>query len=213
MTEQVLVDAAAVHRGLIWGAFGVALAALVLAGVLLEAAGGQPDDAGRRADPRADAPALAHPAGAAGCRLPLAIFPAVNASLNATCGVLLVAGWVCIRRKRPVPHIACMVTALGVAALFLGSYLYYHAHHGVTTFRGEGWVRTAYFALLLSHTTLAAAVPFLALVTLLRGLRGQFERHRRIARWTLPLWLYVSVTGVVVYVMLYHIFPTPGGGA
>ena len=100
-----------------------------------------------------------------------------------------------------------MVAAFAVSVLFLLSYLTYHYYVGTTRFTGQGWIRTAYFTLLISHTVLAALVPFLALVTLFRALKGQFPQHRRVARWTLPIWLYVSVTGVLVYLMLYQLYP------
>ncbi|MBI3269854.1 MAG: DUF420 domain-containing protein [Planctomycetes bacterium] len=136
--------------------------------------------------------------------IPFTVFPPLNAGLNATCAVLLVLGWTFVRRKRVEQHVACMVTAFGTSVLFLACYLYYHWHHGATPFPGTGLLRTVYLSVLLTHTLLAAAVPVLAVLTLVRALRGQFERHARIARWTLPIWLYVSVTGVVVYWMLYH---------
>ncbi len=135
----------------------------------------------------------------------LAILPTVNASLNATTSVLLVTGWLLIRRKKIAAHRAVMITALAVSVLFLASYLYYHAHIGSKPFEGRGWIRPVYFSILLSHTVLAAAVVPLALVTLVRGLRARYDRHRAIARWTLPIWLYVSVTGVIVYVLLYRV--------
>jgi protein SCO1/2/putative membrane protein len=136
--------------------------------------------------------------------------PAVNATLNGTCAVLLLIGYVAIRRRRIGLHKTCMLSALGVSALFLASYLYYHfvVRDGqVTSFTAEGPVRLLYFAVLLSHTFLAVAVAPLAIITTVLGLRDRLERHRRLARITLPLWLYVSVTGVVVYVMLYHLYP------
>lgn len=136
----------------------------------------------------------------------VASLPALNAFLNATSAVLLVTGWRFIRQKRVVAHRTCMLAAFGVSILFLASYLYYHAHVGSIAFTGTGWVRPVYFGILLTHTVLAALVPFLALVTIYRALRGRFEQHRRIARVTLPIWLYVSVTGVVIYIMLYHLF-------
>jgi putative membrane protein len=133
--------------------------------------------------------------------------PTLNAILNGISAVLLMAGYVCIRAQRVRCHIACMTGATLVSALFLASYLYYHLvlRAGVTRFTQEGWIRPLYFGILLSHTTLAVVVVPLVLVTLYRALRGQFYRHRRIARWTLPIWLYVSVTGVAVYVMLYRL--------
>jgi uncharacterized membrane protein YozB (DUF420 family) len=141
--------------------------------------------------------------------IPLSALPTVNAALNATSAVLLVTGYVFIRRKKVSAHKACMVGAFLVSTLFLGSYLYYHYHHGATPFPGTGWVRIVYFSILIPHTTLAAAIVPLALMTLYRAWREQFERHKRIARWTLPTWLFVSVTGVVIYLMLYHLYPQP----
>jgi uncharacterized membrane protein YozB (DUF420 family) len=136
---------------------------------------------------------------------PLDDFPGLNASLNAVTAALLLVGFAMIRTKRVALHRLCMIGALVVSCLFLASYLYYHAHVGSRRFPGVGWIRTAYLAILLTHTVLAAAVVPLAVVTLSRALRRRFDRHRRIARWTLPIWLYVSVTGVVVYVMLYRV--------
>jgi uncharacterized membrane protein YozB (DUF420 family) len=134
------------------------------------------------------------------------LFPALNATLNGASAVLITTGRVLIHRKKIRLHRACMIAAVVTSSLFLTSYLYYHAHVGSVRFPGQGWVRPAYFALLISHTVLAAAVVPLVLLSLIAGLRGRFERHRRIARWTYPIWLYVSVTGVVVYVMLYRIY-------
>jgi uncharacterized membrane protein YozB (DUF420 family) len=131
--------------------------------------------------------------------------PGVNAALNATTALLLTTGYVLIRRGRRRAHRAVMLSAFAVSVLFLASYLWYHAHAGVTRFPGRGWIRPVYFAILISHTVLAAAIVPLVLVTLARGLRADFPRHARLARWTLPVWLYVSVTGVVVYVMLYRL--------
>ena len=132
-------------------------------------------------------------------------WPAVNAALNATCAVLLVAGYSFIRRQNKRAHIACMTSALVISAAFLVSYLTYHAQVGSKHFEGEGPVRSLYFAILISHTILAAVVAlWLAPVTVVRAARGRFDRHKAIARWTLPVWLYVSVTGVVIYFMLYH---------
>jgi uncharacterized membrane protein YozB (DUF420 family) len=133
----------------------------------------------------------------------LSDLPTVNASLNAIAAVLLVIGWVLIRRGRVRAHRAVMLSALACSALFLASYLVYHYQVGSVRFQGTGAIRTLYFSVLLTHTVLAALVPFLAAITLFRALRRHFPRHRAIARWTLPIWLYVSVTGVVVYVMLY----------
>jgi uncharacterized membrane protein YozB (DUF420 family) len=131
--------------------------------------------------------------------------PGVNAALNATTALLLTTGYVLIRRGHRRAHRAVMLGAFGVSSLFLASYLWYHAHAGVVRFTGRGWIRPVYFAILLSHTVLAAAIVPLVLVTLARGLRADFPRHARLARWTLPVWIYVSVTGVVVYVMLFRL--------
>jgi len=130
--------------------------------------------------------------------------PTLNAALNGTSAVLLALGYLFIRRKKVDLHKACMVSAFVTSTLFLVSYLFYHYHAGSTPFPGEGWTRPVYFAILISHVMLATTTLPLAIVTLARGLRGRFEKHRRIARWALPIWLYVSVTGVVVYLMLYH---------
>jgi uncharacterized membrane protein YozB (DUF420 family) len=129
--------------------------------------------------------------------------PALNAALNATAAVLLVIGYVLIRRGQIRRHRAVMLAAFSTSALFLISYVIYHANVGSRPFRGQGAIRSIYFAILISHVVLAAATLPLALITLSRGLRSRFDRHVRIARWTLPIWLYVSVTGVVVYLMLY----------
>lgn len=137
--------------------------------------------------------------------LELASLPALNASLNATTAVLLSAGYACIRAKRIAWHRACMLAAFTTSTLFLASYLWYHAHVGSKHFPGRGWARPAYFTILGTHTALAAAVVPLVLVTLSRGLRNLHPQHERLARWTLPIWLYVSVTGVVVYWMLYRV--------
>jgi protein SCO1/2 len=136
--------------------------------------------------------------------------PAVNAGLNGVCALLLVLGYVAIRRRHETLHIAAMLGALGVSAVFLASYLYFHfvvMQAQPTRFPGEGWPRTLYFAVLLSHTVLAVVVAPLALYVAYQGLRDRRLRHVRLARWTLPIWLYVSVTGVVVYVMLYQLYP------
>jgi uncharacterized membrane protein YozB (DUF420 family) len=130
--------------------------------------------------------------------------PTLNATLNGTAAVLLVWAWLLIRRKRVAAHRRVMITAFCVSVAFLISYLVYHAQIGSKHYEGTGLLRPLYYSILLTHTLLAAAVPVLAIVTLRRGLRKDYARHRAIARWTLPIWLYVSVTGVVVYVMLYH---------
>ena len=130
--------------------------------------------------------------------------PAVNASLNATSGVLLLIGYVLIRTRRIELHRKVMIAAFVTSSMFLVCYLVYHAQVGSVPFPRHGFVRPLYFAILITHVTLAFVVPPLAIVTLTRGLRGRFAQHRRIARWTLPIWLYVSVTGVLVYVLLYQ---------
>jgi putative membrane protein len=132
------------------------------------------------------------------------VLPSINAALNATAAVLLVRGYWLIRRKRIAQHRRTMIAAFVVSCLFLVCYLVYHASAGTVRFRGTGAIRAVYLSILATHTVLAAAVPFLAIATLRRGLAGRYDAHRRLARWTLPIWLYVSVTGVVVYVMLYH---------
>lgn len=131
--------------------------------------------------------------------------PALNAGLNSLATVLLLAGYRQIRRRNIAAHRACMVAAFCVSTLFLISYLVYHAQVGSVPFRRHGWIRPVYFTILITHIVLAAAIVPLALVTLWRAWRERFDRHRAIARWTLPLWLYVSVTGVVIYVMLYRL--------
>ncbi|MCC7017876.1 MAG: DUF420 domain-containing protein [Rhodospirillales bacterium] len=130
--------------------------------------------------------------------------PTVNAFLNSLATVLLTIGFVLIRRKKIDAHRKVMLTAFATSILFLVCYLVYHAQVGSVRFQGTGTVRTVYLSILLTHTVLAAAVPFLAIVTLNRGLKKRYDKHRAIARWTLPIWLYVSVTGVVVYWMLYR---------
>ena len=130
--------------------------------------------------------------------------PTLNAVLNGTSAVLLAFGYLFIRRKKVNLHKACMVSAFVISTLFLVSYLIYHYHAGSKSFPGEGWTRPVYFTILISHVILATVTLPLAIVTLARGLRGRFEKHRSIARWALPIWLYVSVTGVAVYLMLYR---------
>ena len=130
--------------------------------------------------------------------------PALNASLNAVATVLLIAGYFLIRARRIELHRLCMLAAVVVSGLFLASYLIYHFQVGSVRFTREGPVRTVYFTILITHVILAAAVPPLALITLARGLNARYAKHRAIARWTLPIWLYVSVTGVLVYVLLYQ---------
>lgn len=130
--------------------------------------------------------------------------PAVNASLNATASVFLVCGYVLIRRRQIALHRACMIAALGTSVLFLICYIVYHAQVGSVRFPRYGFVRPVYFTILITHVTLAVTVLPLAIITAARGLRGDYRRHKRIARWTFPIWLYVSVTGVLVYVLLYQ---------
>lgn len=129
--------------------------------------------------------------------------PTLNAGLNSLATVLLLTGYRQIRRRHITAHRACMVGAFCVSTLFLISYLVYHAQVGSVPFRRQDWIRPVYFTILITHITLAAAIVPLALLTLWRAWRERFDRHRAIARWTLPLWLYVSVTGVVIYIMLY----------
>ena len=135
----------------------------------------------------------------------IADLPAINATLNSLSAGLLTTGYVLIRRGRVTPHKACMLAAFGTSVLFLTSYLIYHAHVGSVPFLGEGFIRILYFTILVSHVTLAVAILPLALVTLSYALRARFGRHVALARWTLPIWLYVSVTGVIVYLMLYQL--------
>ena len=135
---------------------------------------------------------------------PMLVWPAVNAALNATSALCLLAGWGCIRTGRPTGHAACMIAAGLVSCVFLASYVWYHAQVGSVRFPGTGWTRPVYLAVLLSHTVLAIAIVPLAGRTFWLAAHRRFDAHRAIARWTLPLWLYVSVTGVVVYWMLYH---------
>jgi uncharacterized membrane protein YozB (DUF420 family) len=130
--------------------------------------------------------------------------PTVNAILNAAAAALLVWGYTLIRRRRIHAHKRVMLTAFGLSILFLTSYLVYHYQVGSVRFQRSGAIRSVYLTILFTHTVLAAAVPFLAAITLFRAWKERFDKHRRIARWTLPIWLYVSVTGVVVYWMLYR---------
>jgi uncharacterized membrane protein YozB (DUF420 family) len=146
---------------------------------------------------------------AAGSSIPeqFAFFPALNATLNGTSAVLLLTGRVLIAKGRMAAHRACMIAAVVASALFLGCYLFFHFNVGDIHFLGQGWVRPIYFTILISHVTLAIIIVPMAIITLNRGLRAQYARHRAIARWTWPLWMYVSVTGVIVYFMLYQWFP------
>jgi len=141
--------------------------------------------------------------------IPLESFPALNACLNSLCAVLLVTGLLFIKKKNITAHKICMISAFVVSSLFLGCYLYYHFHHGSTKFQGQGAVRWFYFALLISHTILAVVNLPLILITFYRAFKDQLDKHRAIAKYSFPIWLYVSVTGVIVYVMLYHLYPTP----
>jgi len=139
-----------------------------------------------------------------------AMFPAINATLNGSSAVLLLAGRWFIKHGRMAVHRAFMIAALAASSLFLACYPYYHAHVGSVHFPGRGWSRPVYFTILISHTVLAAAIVPMVIITLSRALRERFDRHRAIARWTYPVWLYVSITGVVIYVMLYHLFAPHG---
>jgi putative membrane protein len=136
--------------------------------------------------------------------------PTLNAILNASSAVFLGCGYVMVRRHRIAAHKAFMLAAFGCSTVFLASYILYHLRVGVVHFTGQGWIRPVYFTLLASHTILAIAILPLVLITLSRALTKKFDRHRKIARWTLPLWFYVSVTGVIVYFLLYHIYAGPG---
>ena len=138
----------------------------------------------------------------------ISYLPHLNACLNGTSAVLLITGYSFIRARNVAAHRACQIAALAVSLLFLASYLTYHYHHGATRFQGTGIVRPIYFTILLSHTILAIVIVPLVILTFYRASRRDFMRHRRIARVTLPLWLYVSVTGVIVYLMLYQIYPS-----
>jgi uncharacterized membrane protein YozB (DUF420 family) len=133
--------------------------------------------------------------------------PALNAVLNGTAGILLVIGYYYIRQGNMAAHKKVMISAFVVSSIFLVSYLIYHAHAGSTKFLGTGFIRPVYFSILISHIILAAAIVPMAIITMFRGLKERYDKHKRIARWTLPIWLYVSVTGVIIYVMLYHLYP------
>jgi uncharacterized membrane protein YozB (DUF420 family) len=138
--------------------------------------------------------------------VPLSYFPALNAVLNGTSAVLIGSGVVLIKRGHREAHKRTMIAAFITSSLFLISYLYYHAQVGSVHFQGHGWSRPVYFSILLTHTVLAAVIVPFVLVTLTRGWRGRYDKHVRSARWTYPMWLYVSITGVVIYLMLYRIF-------
>jgi uncharacterized membrane protein YozB (DUF420 family) len=135
-----------------------------------------------------------------------AIFPVINATLNGTSAVLLLVGHNFIKRGRMAAHRTVMISAVVTSSLFLTSYVYYHWHVGSVRFPGHGFWRYVYYTILTSHTLLAITIVPLVIITLIRALRERFDRHAAIARWTYPLWLYVSVTGVVIYFMLYHLF-------
>ena len=134
--------------------------------------------------------------------------PALNATLNGLSTIFLAAGFWFIKRGNKTAHRNCMLAALTTSALFLASYLYYHFHAGRTVFKGPPLARTIYLTILLTHTILAVVIVPMILMTLNRAVRGFFERHKAIARWTWPLWMYVSITGVVIYFMLYHLYPS-----
>jgi len=138
--------------------------------------------------------------------LTISDLPALNATLNGIAAILLVTGFLFIKQGRRRQHQWCMLGALTTSALFLVSYVTYHLHAGSRPFPGQGPIRVVYFAILITHVILAAVIVPLALLTAVRGLKSQFEKHVRIARWTFPVWLYVSVTGVVIYLMLYEIY-------
>ena len=141
--------------------------------------------------------------------LVLTDLPAVNAALNATSAILLSSGYGFIRRGQVGAHKVCMIAAFATSILFLASYLIYHYNVGSVRFAGEGWVRPLYFTILTTHTILAMVIVPLVLITLWRAWKADFARHARIARWTLPIWLYVSLTGVVIYFMLYQLYSRP----
>src|SRR5687767_7180120 len=138
----------------------------------------------------------------------ISALPHFNAALNFSSFLLLLIGYFFIRRKNIIAHRNCQIAALSVSVLFLISYLTYHSQHGATRFQGQGIVRPIYFTILTTHTILAAVIVPFVIITVRRAKRGDFLRHRSVARLTLPMWLYVSVTGVLVYVMLYHLYPS-----
>jgi len=135
--------------------------------------------------------------------MPLGSRPLLHASLNGSSAALMLSGFLFVRKRRIPLHFVCMTLATVTSAVFLASYLYYHAHAGATAFAGQGWIRPVYFGVLLSHTVLAAAVPPLVVVVLYLAVRGRFQRHGKLARWALPVWIYVSATGVLIFLMLY----------
>jgi uncharacterized membrane protein YozB (DUF420 family) len=138
----------------------------------------------------------------------ISYLPHLNACLNGTSALLLFSGYTFIRSRNVTAHRACQLAALVTSLLFLASYIIYHYHHGATRFQGTGWVRPLYFTILISHTILAIVIVPLVTLTFYRAFRNDFARHRRIARITLPIWFYVSITGVIVYLMLYQIYPS-----
>ena len=133
--------------------------------------------------------------------------PAVNASLNGLSATFLIAGYIFIKRRRPVAHRNCMIGALTASVLFLGCYLYYHFHVHRTVFKDPAWFRPIYLTILLTHTILAVAIVPMVIITVTRAAKARFELHKRIARWTWPIWMYVSTTGVLIYFILYQFFP------
>jgi putative membrane protein len=137
----------------------------------------------------------------------IAYLPALNAALNAASAILLATGYLFIQQRRVRGHKRCMLSAFVISCVFLVSYLTLRYYAGMTRFTGQGWIRPVYFSVLISHTILAVVIVPLALITVSWGLAGRYDRHVRIARWTLPLWLYVSVTGVLVYWMLFQLYP------
>lgn len=143
--------------------------------------------------------------------LELAQFPALNASLNAISAGFLLSGFACIRHRKIAAHRLCMSAAFLCSTVFLVCYLYYHSQVGSVRFQGVGFIRGVYLSILITHSILAATVPFLAVITLVRALRSRFDQHRKIARWTLPIWLYVSITGVIVYWMNYRLLVNNAG--
>ncbi|MBI3762348.1 MAG: DUF420 domain-containing protein [Chloroflexi bacterium] len=140
--------------------------------------------------------------------IPILALPALNAVLNGASALILASGFLLIRRNKVTAHKYCMLSAFGLSTLFLISYVTYHLHAGATPFAGQGWTRPVYFSVLISHIVLAAGIVPLSLTVLYRGLHGRYGIHRQLARWVLPAWLYVCVTGVMIYFTLYHLFPS-----
>lgn len=141
--------------------------------------------------------------------IPVSSLPRLNACLNAASALFAITGYSFIRRRKILPHKICMLSAVACSTVFLASYVYFHLKAGVIYFQGRGWARPAYFTLLTTHTILAVAIVPLVLITLYFALRSRFASHKAIARWTLPIWLYVSITGVVIYWLLYVIYAAP----